>query len=54
MAERVIGWRKLPAMLLIPLLLSAAAVPQTTVTIPAHDSKCIASVSAANWNDNRF
>jgi len=25
------------------LLLSAAAAPQTTVTIPAHDSKCMNS-----------
>jgi len=41
-------------MLLIPLLLSAAAVPQTTVTLVAQDSKSISSTSSANWNDNRF
>lgn len=35
------------------LLLSAAAAPQTTITIPAHDSKCMNS-TGTNWNDNRF
>lgn len=35
------------------ILLSAAALPQTTVTIPAHDSKCM-NTTGTNWNDNRF
>jgi hypothetical protein len=35
------------------ILLSAAAMPQTTITIPAHDSKCM-NTTGSNWNDNRF
>lgn len=35
------------------LALSAAPLPQS-VTLTATDSKCIASNSGRNWNDNRF
>ena len=41
-------------MLLIALLFSSAALPQTSVTLTAQDSKCIASGNSANWNDNRY
>jgi hypothetical protein len=40
--------------ILVSLLLAAPAVAQTQVTLVAEDSKCISSVSSANWNDNRL
>jgi len=39
--------------LALTLALSAAPLPQS-VTLTATDSKCIASSSGTNWNDNRF
>ena len=44
-----------PQFLLAALLLVVAPLgAQSQLTIVAEDSKCIASVSHQNWNDNRF
>lgn len=40
--------------MIVSLALLLAPLAQITVTIPATDSKCIASGSNSNWNDNRF
>lgn len=40
-------------LLTLVLSLAAAAAPQNTVTIVAHDSKCM-NTAGTNWNDNRY